>query len=466
MSVLPGESAPPLAPTPPGGAHDRAHELKPVLGLTAVILLTLSCVTPASSLFIIVPELLASQGSGVVLTLLVGVLISAAVGICYSELGTRTPSSGGEYAMVTHTLGRPAGWLTFALTSATLIVIPPVIALGTADYLAPIFGLDRATTGAVVMLLATATGLLDIKANAYVTGAFLVVETLAAAAVAWLGFSHAERGVDTLWQAQVSDGSTLTPFTAGILLSGLAIAIFTCSGFTTATYLAEEMVEPRRNVKWAVLGSLALGAVIIIVPTIATVLGVGSLHDLATGTFPEYVTAWSSPRMSAAISVGVAVAILNAVIVMVIQNSRVVYATARDKAWPEPVNNALATLHPRFGSPVIATALVGVPGALMAWLMDIEALLGITSVILASVYMVVAVAALFVRRAPHAGWKMPLWPAAPILVIVGVGYALRQSALVDVLSVVGLLAVALAYYIGYLRPRSATHFLVDARDDT
>lgn len=439
--------------------------LKPVLTLTAAILLTLSCVTPASSLFIIVPELLASQGTGVILTLLVGVAISVAVGICYAELGTRTPSSGGEYAMLTHTLGRPVGWLTFALTLATLVVIPPVIALGTADYLAPIIGLDRAITGAVVMLLATATGILDIKSNAYVTGAFLLVETLAAAAVAWLGFSHTERGIDTLWNPQVSDGSSLTPFTAGILLSGLGIAIFTCSGFTTATYLAEEMVDARRNVKWAVLGSLGLGAAIIIIPTVATVLGVGSVNELATGTFPEFITSWSNSRMSAAISVGIAVAILNAVIVMVIQNARVIYATGRDRAWPEPVNRALSTLHPRFGSPVVATLLAGVPGAFLAWRMDIEALLGITSVVLAAVYMLVAVAALFVRRAPHAGWKMPLWPVAPILVIVGVGYALRESAMVDVLSVLGILAIAAVYYVAYLRPRSATHFVVDARSD-
>lgn len=463
MSTLSGSTDLPEVAKPAGLASGAG--LQPVLTLTAAILLTLSCVTPASSLFIIVPELLASQGSGVVMTLLVGVLISVAVGVCYAELGTRTPSSAGEYAMLTHTLGRPIGWLTFALTLATLIVIPPVIALGTADYLAPIIGLDRATTGAAVMLLATATGILDIKSNAYVTGLFLVVETIAATAVAWLGFSHTERGVDTLWHAQVSNGSTLTPFTAGILLSGLGVAIFTCSGFTTATYLAEEMVDARRNVKWAVLGSLALGAAIIIVPTIATVLGVGSLNDLAEGTFPDFITAWSSSRTSAAISVGIAIAILNAVIVMVIQNARVVYATGRDKAWPEPVNRALSSLHPRFGSPVIATLIAGVPGALLAWLMDVEALLGITSVVLAAVYLLVAVAALFVRRAPHAGWKMPLWPVAPVVVIVGVGYALRESAMPDVLAVAGILALATLYYALYLRPRSSTHFLVDARAD-
>src|SRR5687768_10488940 len=104
--------------------------LKPVLGVTAAILLTISCITPASSLFIIVPELLATQGSGVVIALLLGVVVSIAVGACYAELGTRTPSSGGEYAMITHTIGRTFGWLTFALTATLLVIIPPIIALG------------------------------------------------------------------------------------------------------------------------------------------------------------------------------------------------------------------------------------------------------------------------------------------------------------------------------------------------
>ncbi|MFJ3820263.1 hypothetical protein [Streptomyces nodosus] len=35
---------------------------------------------------------------------------------------------------------------------------------------------------------------------------------------------------------------------------------------------------------------------------------------------------------------------------MVIQNSRVLFASARDKAWPGPVNDALSRLG-RFGSP-------------------------------------------------------------------------------------------------------------------
>lgn len=459
-AVSPSEPVDPIELTAPVAG------LTPVLGVKAAILLTISCITPASSLFIIVPTLLASQGSGVVLTILAGVLVSVGVGACYAELGTRTPSSGGEYAMVTHTLGRRLGWLTFVLTCATLVVIPPVIALGTADYLAPVLSLDRATTGAVVMLLATATAVLDIKANAIVTSAFLAIETLAAAVVAYLGFTHSERSVSTLWHPQSLDSAgNLAPFSLGILLSGLAVAMFVANGFGTASYLAEEIIDPRRNVARAVFGSLFIGSLIIVIPTAATVLGVADLRDLATGTFPDFVTAWGGSRVSAAISVGIAVAILNAVIVMVLQNGRVIYASARDRAWPDAVNKRLSRLHPRFNSPAAATLVISLPGALLAYLVDIESLLGVTSVTVSSVYLLLALAGLAVRRTPHAGWRMPLWPLPSVLVILGVGYALLESARADLVIVGGLVLAALAYDQLYLQPRRDTHFVVDAKED-
>jgi amino acid transporter len=466
MALSSTEASEPLGPTttaPPTGA---IAGLTPVLGVTAAVLLTISCITPASSLFIIVPELLATAGSGVVIALLVGVAVSLCVGACYAELGTRTPSSGGEYAMVTHTLGRSLGWLTFALNGALLVIIPPVIALGTADYLASIAHLDRATTGAVVMLVAAATAILDLRANAFVTSAFLALEILAAAVVAYLGFTHAERSATTLVHPQsINADGALSPFTLGILMSGLAVAMFVVNGFGTASYLAEEIIEPRRNVARAVFLSLFFGAVVIVVPTAAVVVGAGSVTDLGVLTFPDFVEAWSGPGTAAAVSAGIALAILNAVIVMVLQNGRVVYATGRDQAWPTAVNAALTTLHPKFGSPWVATLAVALPGALLAYLVDIEALLGVTSVIVSVVYLLLALGALAARRTPHAGWRMPLWPAAPIIVILALGYALLGSAPLDLGITVGIVVAAVAYEVLYLRPRRATRFLVDAKDD-
>ncbi|KFG05445.1 MULTISPECIES: APC family permease [Streptomyces] len=451
---------------PPVDPPDRAsRRLKPVLGVTAVILLTVSCITPASSLFIIVPELLATQGSGVVIALLLGVVVSIAVGACYAELGTRTPSSGGEYAMITHTVGRTLGWLTFVLTAALLVIIPPVIALGTADYLSSVADLDRATTGAVVMLLAACTAILDVRANAFVTSCFLALEVLAAGVVAYLGFAHAERPVSTLVRPEALTDGTLSPFTLGVVMSGLVVAMLIVNGFGTASYLAEEMVEPRHDVARAVFGSIFIAATVIIVPTAAVVVGAGSLKDLGVLGFPDFVKAWAGPGVAAAVSAVIALAILNAVIVMVLQNGRVMYASGRDQAWPAPVNAALTRLHPRFNTPVVATLAVALPGAVFAYFFDIESLLGITGVIVAAVYLLLAVGALAARRRPHAGWKMPLWPLAPVVVIIALAYALSQSAPVDLAVTVGIVAAALGYEVLYLRPRRDTRFLVDARED-
>jgi len=439
--------------------------LKPVLGVTAVILLTVSCITPASSLFIIVPALLATQGSGVVIALLFGVVVSLAVGACYAELGTRTPSSGGEYAMVTHTIGRTLGWLTFVLTAALLVVIPPIIALGTADYLSSIAHLDRAATGAVVMVLATGTAILDVRANAFVTSCFLALEVLAASAVAYLGFTHAQRPVSTLVRPEALTDGAVSPFTLGILISGLVVAMLIVNGFGTASYLAEEMIEPRRDVARAVFGSIFIASTVIVVPTAAVVMGAGSLKDLGVLGFPDFVKVWAGSGVAAAVSAGIALAILNAVIVMVLQNGRVMYASGRDQAWPARVNAALTWLHPRFNTPVVATLAVALPGAVFAYFFDIEPLLGITGVIVAVVYLLLAVGALAARRTPHAGWKMPLWPLAPVAVIVALTYALFQSAPKDLVITAAIVVAALAYEVLYLRARRDTRFLVDARED-
>ncbi|HEX2314409.1 MAG TPA: APC family permease [Thermomonospora sp.] len=455
--------SPPSAAPPAGLAR--------VLGLFGAVMLTLSCITPASSLFIIVPEVLAGQGQGAVLTLLAGVAVSAAVGCCYAELGTRTPSSGGEYAMVTAVLGRFAGWVTFTLAATTLVVIPPVIALGTADYLADLFTVDRQLAGAAVMLLATAIGILDIKSNAVVTGVFLVIEIAAAVVVAVLGFAHAERGPGVLVDAAVPDGQGGTsPFGFAVLMSGLAVAMFVVNGFGTASYLAEEIIEPRRNVARAVFWSLGLAAVVIVVPTAAVVLGVGTPDDLVNGTFPDYVRAWGGDTVATAVSLGIAIAIFNAVIVMVLQNGRVVYASARDRAWPGPVSRTLTRIHPRFGSPWAATLAISLPGALLAYLVDIESLLTVTSVIVAALCLLLAVAALRVRSARTAagtarGWRMPLWPLPPLLVIAAVGYALTGMAARDLLITAGIAVAGAVYYLLYLRTRRATHWAVTLPED-
>ncbi|USQ88426.1 APC family permease [Streptomyces phaeoluteigriseus] len=450
--------------------QDGPQKLKRSIGVVGGTLLTLSCVTPASTLFVVVPDLFGSLGTATALTIAIGSLLCVAVAFCYSELGTLIPSAGGEYAMVSTMAGRLAGWLVFVLSLLVVMIVPPVIAMGTADYLAPIVHLDPSLAGAAVMLLATFAGLLDLRANAWITGVFLVLEVIAAAVVAVLGFAHSERGAGSLVSLEVAgtDGHADT-VTAMLIVSGLAIALFVTQGFSTAVYLSEELENPRRNVARTVLATLAISTVIILVPVVGITLGASDLTELTGGDIGAMVTAWSNSAVGTFVSLCVALAIVNAGIVMVIQNSRVLFASARDKAWPRPVNAVFSKLG-RFGSPWVATLAVGVPGALLCFV-DLDTLYGVTGVSVTGMYLLVAIAALLARRGAHRhthAWRMPLWPVVPAVLIAILAYILTQQETVHLLWTGGITAAATLYWAFYLRPRPGTRWLVsipeDARD--
>ncbi|WP_239010336.1 APC family permease [Streptomyces sp. 769] len=466
-------------PTTPVATATAAPETRPAtpadspqltrsIGVVGGTLLTLSCLTPASSLFVIVPDSFATLGTGTALTIAIAAVLCVGVAFTYSELGTLIPSSGGEYAMVGTLMGRLAGWLVFVLSLIVVMIVPPIIALGTADYLAPLVHLDKQMTAAAVMLLATAMGLLDLRANAWITGIFLVLEVVAAAVVAFLGFSHTQRSASTLIHPVMDAGhGTSTAVTGGLIVAGLATALFILQGFSTAVYLAEEMENPRRNVSRTVLWTLAIGAAVVLVPVVAITLGAPDLKTLGAGDLAGMVQGWSNSAVGTFVSLCIALAIINAAIVMVIQNSRVVFSSARDAAWPTPVNRIFSHVGKRFGSPWAATLAVGVPGAALCFV-TLDTLNEVTGVAVAGMYVFVALGALVSRRGEHKhrlAWRMPLWPVVPALIVIVLAWVLCQQSAESLLITGGVVAVAAVYWAVYLRPRQDSHWVISVPED-
>ncbi|GAA4091728.1 amino acid transporter [Nocardioides kongjuensis] len=163
--------------------------------------------------------------------------------------------------------------------------------------------------------------------------------------------------------------------------------------------------------------------------------------------------------VNTAVSVGIALAIVNAVIAVIIQIARLVYASARDRSWPGPVDDVLGRIHPRFRSPVNATVLVGVLSALTAAFIPLTWLITATGASVALVYLVVGACALRLRRpgsASSRGYRMPLWPLPAVLLVAGMLYVCVEvgrdapSQLVIGLATV---AIGVAYYFGFIHPR-------------
>jgi amino acid transporter len=461
---------PPLtvAPTTEPGTAEAPRKLSRSLGVVGGTLLTLSCVTPASSLFVIVPTLFNALGTATAMSIAIGAVLCIAVAFCYSELGTLVPSAGGEYAMVGTLAGRFAGWLVFIQSLIVVMIVPSLIAMGTAAYLAPIVHLDPRFAGAGVMLAATVAGLLDLRANAWITGIFLVLEVIAAGVVSVLGFAHSQRGVSSLLHGVTTTSSGATSAVGLTAIMGaMGTALFVTQGFSTAVYLSEELENPRKNVARTVLWTLALSTVVILLPVVAITLGAPDIASITGGDISGMVADWSGSAVGTFISLCIALAIINAGIVMVIQNSRVLFASGRDQAWPAPVNKAFGTLN-RFNAPWIATLAVGLPGAALCFVKNQTALTNITGVAVAALYLLVAVAALLSRRAHHKhapAWRQPLWPVLPLLLAGALLYTLFQLDTTALWWTGGITAAASLYWVFYLRPRQDTRWVISLPED-
>jgi amino acid transporter len=108
--------------------------------------------------------------------------------------------AGGDYAVVWHAfkggapLAGPVSMVLFALWIDTIVFIPAVIALGTAQYLGVVWSVDTKTAGAVVMLVAAGLAILKVRLNAVLTGVMLAIELAALAIVTVLGLAHLHGG--------------------------------------------------------------------------------------------------------------------------------------------------------------------------------------------------------------------------------------------------------------------------------
>ena len=467
--------------TPPGvtGQPPATYDgvLSRSLGVGGNVLITLSGISPASSVFVLGGAALAAYGTGVFWGFAIAGVISLLIALCYAELASRHPVAGGDYSLVSRTLGPATGVAVFFVGLVTLPLIVAIFALGVADYLGvAIAGLDPLWTAIFVTVLATATACLNIRANAWVTGAFLFVEMAALALLAVLGFVHVERPVSALLDPQAFDAATggLAPLGIAGLVIAVTQGIFSYNGYGGAVYFAEETKNARRAVARAVLWSAAITIAAEIVPLAAILLGTGSLTDLFGSDLP--VEAFLEERAGHAVTVfvlvSIALAIVNAIIAIALQSGRLLFAAARDQALPASLAAPLTRVSASAQMPWVATIVMGVL-ATAGCLVPLGVLLNATGSTLAFSYGFIALAAIMMRRnaSPGDGYRMPWWPLPPVAALLAIATifvvgVLDPNQWLSLGIAVGIVAAGYAYYFCYLRSRAGTHLLLlDVRDE-
>ena len=444
---------------------DLPRPLARTLGLPAVLFLTLSISTPASSVFVILPGMVGAAGSGALLALLIAILICLATGVVYAELASAWPVAGGEYVFVAHTLGPAAGFAMLVVNLFNTLLFPPVVALGIAAVASSFMpGLPVVPVAIAVLAAATLVALLNIRVNAIVTGLFLAVELIALVVVAILGFGNWERPIlPMLSDPLMPAAAGLVPMDLPALGAAVAVAIFALNGAGCAVYFAEEMHQAPRRIAGAIMAASLVVILTVGIPLLAGLVGAPDLHAFATSEDPFGLLTrmLGSETLAAWVAAGIVLAIVNAIIASILATARILYGTARDRSWGRPFDPWFAAIHPRFESPWLGTLIIG---AIMiaCCLLPLHFLLLVSGIGLTIIYAGIAAAVLVGRyggASHHAEYRMRFFPLPPILTLAASVFVVWTSWLDPeegrpaLIATAAQLLIALAYYYWVLRRR-------------
>ncbi|HEX7077433.1 MAG TPA: amino acid permease [Candidatus Eisenbacteria bacterium] len=366
-------------------------------------------------------------------SMLLAWIVGGALSLCGSlvlaELAVASPATGGLYVFIREAfgdrLGFVFGWASLSVIKPTVIAsITSVFAI----YFCAALGLPdsaRLPAGLAAIGVLTLVNWLGVRQGA---GAQTLLTTLKVIGILGLcaaafALPHAGPSAGAAGAAGAAGGASAAarPFLLAFAVAMIPI-FFAYDGWTDSTYVAGEVLNPRRAMPIAIL----LGTVIVIAVYVVTNLAyfsvlspaeVGSYEAVASETIRRILGDWGSR----ALAVLVAISAFGTISASVLTGPRVTLAMAADGLFWKRA----AHVHGRRGTPDFALWLQAALSGVWLWCAqgfeDVSGWFVTTSWL----FYGVTTAAIFVHRrreagaaaAAERGYRTPLYPVTPILFI-------------------------------------------------
>ncbi len=341
-------------------------------------------------------------------------VIAAPTALSYAEFSTRIPEAAGEAAYVGQGLNLPSLGLLIGLAIVLAGTISAAAVLrGGVGYLTGVVAIDPVYAiiglGGFLVIVAS-VGVLE---SLWMAAVFTAIELGGLAMVIWAGATAAPLG---------SLADMPLPVWPGIG-AGAALAFFAFIGFEDIVNMAEEVRDPSRTLPRAILISLGITSVLYALVSWAAVRAV-PVVVLAASNQPLALV-WSTVTGQSAhfLSVIAVFAALNGVLAQNVMAARVLFGLGKRS----PLLGVFHHAHPRMGTPLLATWLVGLSVIGAALALPVAVLAEAASIVLLTVFVTVNVALIAMkRRRPDAPFCIPMW--VPVLGAVLSGVALVAAA--------------------------------------
>ncbi|MCQ4124162.1 amino acid permease [Rhodococcus erythropolis] len=424
-------------------------------------------------------------GPSVSLAFVIAAIACGLAALCYAEFASTVPVAGSAYTFSYATFGEFVAWiigwdliLEFALASS-------VVAKGWSLYLGEVMGSRSPIVelgpisfdwGAVLViavitiLLATGT-----KLSSRVSLVITAIKVAVVLLVIIVGLFYIDTDNYSPYIPPSEPGSTgegihqsLFSYVTGAggstfgwygLLAAASLVFFAFIGFDVVATTAEEAKEPQKALPRGILGSLLIVTVLYVAVTLVLTGMVkyteleGDTSNLATA-FAFHDITWAKN----VISFGALAGLTTVVMVLMLGQTRVLFAMARDGLMPRRL--APTGKH---GTPVRITILVGVVVAVLAGVFPIGTLEEMVNIGTLFAFVLVSLGVLVLRRTrpdlPR-GFRVPLVPLIPILAVLACLWLMFNLSVETWMRFVVWMALGVVIYFAY----SKQHSLIGKRE--
>src|ERR671935_457690 len=362
------------APAPDEQARDEAdlarfgykQELKRTLGVFSSFAVAFSYISPSTGIFTLFFLGLTTIGGVFFWSWPIVAFGQFVVALTFAELSSHYPVAGSVFQWTKYLSGKTyswfAGWIymfagiltvTSVCVTLPLALIPALNGMGW-DSLSNSLHNQR-IVAIVTLALITVLNIFGVRLVALINNTGVLFEILGMVVFAFiLALFHNHQGVGVIFH---TGGQSLT---VGTFLVAMFMSLYVIYGFDTASTLAEETKDPRREAPKAIIGSVIGAFVIGAVFLFACLLALPSLSGGIKGAFgpAAIIDANFSNAFSTVFLLVVPAAIFVCCLSIMTSTVRLCFGMARDEALP--ASQVLSWVHPQLHTPIGSCLAIGV----------------------------------------------------------------------------------------------------------
>ncbi|OZF01710.1 amino acid permease [Rhodococcus sp. 15-2388-1-1a] len=418
-------------------------------------------------------------GPAVSLAFVLAAIACGLAALCYAEFASTVPVAGSAYTFSYAAFGEFIAWiigwdliLEFGLAAAVVAKAWSLYLgdlLGTAAPVLEIGSLNFDWGALLIVVVLTVLIASGTKLSSRVSLVITAVKVIVVLFVVVLGAFYIKVANYDPYIPPSQPGSTgeglhqsLFSFVTGAggstfgaygLLAAASLVFFAFIGFDVVATTAEETKEPQKALPRGILGSLAIVTVLYVAVTLV-LTGMVKYTDLA-GDSSTLATAFELNGLTWAkniISFGALAGLTTVVMVLMLGQTRVLFAMSRDGLVPR----ALAHTGKK-GTPVRTTILVGVIVGLLAAFVPLGTLEEMVNIGTLFAFVLVSAGVLVLRRTRpdlERGFRVPWVPLVPILAVLACLWLMLNLSVETWLRFLVWMAAGVVIYVVYSRRHS------------